>query len=132
MARWFMSRLLSAHEVRGYVRVAAALLRAGMDDAFGFEQHHLAGRIRQHVDVEGFHAAGVAVREKRAGPQHLQDCRFAPGIRDLDPYAPGQDDAEVFGGLAGAHDPLLPTENPSCRPKARQHQLRFVLGYAGE
>ena len=112
--------------------MAAALLGARVDDALGFEQHHLAGRICQHVDVKGLHAAGVSVSEKRARPQDIQDRRLAPGVRDLDPHAPGQDDAEVFGGLAGAHDPLLPAENPSCRPKARQHQVRFVLGYAGE
>ena len=112
--------------------MAAALLGARVDDPFCFEQHHLAGRISQHIDVEWLHAAGVSVGEKRSRPQHIQDRRFAPGVRDLDSHAPGQDDAEVFGGLAGAHDSLLPAESPSCRPKARQHQVRFGLGYAGE
>ena len=56
MARRFMSRLLSAKARMRFEEMCAwqpHCLGQRVDDALGFEQHRLAGRICQHVDVEG-------------------------------------------------------------------------------
>ena len=99
IARRFMSRFLRARARMRLDEMCAWRPHwwgARVYDALGLQQQHLAARVGNHVDVQGLHAACIAVGEQGPGVEQLQDCGFAPGVCNLNADAAGQDDAEVL------------------------------------